>query len=276
MDSELPDKHPIDDLVRDHLEQQAEQEDTTALTARVLASVSTQDSFAVEPESPAAVSHINRITRRLMKPIAYLAASASAVLIAFVVGRMNTTAYASAATLVRAAVLTHSEPIERCYVVTVERENEDDFEFKPPRDVRLWTQGNRFWVEVDRGERRWAWGRKADGTVWTTLGPRRAVEIGAGELGRPLRNMTDLYALELESLLQSILRRCKLERESSTAATHVITCAPSWDATALDSQGGNRSGSGNKGGAATCFAPPTARARCIDTNVHAGRRTNAG
>ena len=125
MDSELPDKHPIDDLVRDHLEQQAEQEDTTALTARVLASVSTQDSFAVEPESPAAVSHINRITRRLMKPIAYLAASAAAVLIAFVVGRMNTTAYASAATLVRAAVLTHSEPIERCYVVTVERENED-------------------------------------------------------------------------------------------------------------------------------------------------------
>ena len=226
MDRKSPDRHPIDDLVRDHLQQQAEQEDTTALTARVLASISTQDPIVAEAQSPAPTSNIRQVTRRFMKPVAYVAASAAALLIAFIVGRMDTTAYANATTLVRAAMLTHSEPIERCYVVTVERENEDHFEFKPPRDVRLWTQGDQFWVEVDRGERRWAWGRNADGAVWTTLGPRRAVQIERDELGRPLKYMTDLYALELESLLQTILHRYRLERTSSTSTTHVITARP--------------------------------------------------
>ena len=226
MDRKFPDRHPIDDLVRDYLEQQAEQEDTAALTARVLASISTQDPIVAEAQPPTPASHIKQLTRRFMKPIAYAAATAAALLIAFIVGRMDTTAYANATTLVRAAILTHSEPVERCYVVTVDRENENRLEFTPPRDVRLWTQGNQFWVEVDRGERRWAWGRNADGAVWTTLGPRRAVQIEPDELGRPLKYMTDLYALELESLLQTILHRYRLEHTSSTTTTHVITARP--------------------------------------------------
>jgi hypothetical protein len=226
MDRKFPDRHPIDDLVRDYLEQQAEQEDTAALTARVLASISTQDPIVAEAQPPTPASHIKQLTRRFMKPVVYVAATAAALLIAFIVGRMDTTAYANATTLVRAAILTHSEPVERCYVVTVDRENENRLEFTPPRDVRLWTQGNQFWVEVDRGERRWAWGRNADGAVWTTLGPRRAVQIEPDELGRPLKYMTDLYALELESLLQTTLHRYRLEHTSSTTTTHVITARP--------------------------------------------------
>jgi hypothetical protein len=38
--------------------------------------------------------------------------------------------------------------------------------------------------------------------------------------------MTDLYALKLESLLQTILHRYRLERTSSSVATHVITARP--------------------------------------------------
>jgi hypothetical protein len=226
MDSESPERHPIDDLVRDYLEQQAEQEDTAALTARVLASISDQDRIVGEVQSPTPALRVRPFARRFMKPAAYVAATAAALWIAFVVGRMDTTAYANATTLVRAAILTHSEPIERCYVVTVEREHEDRLEFTPPRDVRLWTQGDRFWVEVDRGEHRWAWGRNVDGAVWATLGPRRAVQIEPDELGRPLQYMTDLYALELESLLQTILHRYRLECTSSTTTTHVITARP--------------------------------------------------
>ena len=226
MNDESQDRHPIDDLVRAHLEQQAERTDTTALTARVLASIATGSDGNEATESVATRARSNSTLRRFLKPLVYVAATASAVLIAFVVGRMDTTAYASATTLVRAAILTHGAPIERCYVVTAERENHDRLEFASPRDVRLWTQGDRFWVEVDRGEHCWAWGRNANGAVWTTLGPKRAVEIGADELGRPLQYMTDLYALELESLLQTILRRCRLERTSSTATTHVITARP--------------------------------------------------
>jgi hypothetical protein len=226
MNRKSPERHPIDDLVRDYLEQQAEQEDTAALTARVLASISTQNPIVAEAQSPTPASNTGQITRRFVKPVAYVAAAAAALLIAFVVGRMDTTAYANAATLVRAAIVTHGEPIERCYVVTVEREHEDRLDFTPPRDVRLWTRGDRFWVEVDRGERRWAWGRNAEGAVWTTLGPRRAVQIEPEELGRPLQHMTDLYAVELESLLQTILRRYKLDLTSSTTTTHVITARP--------------------------------------------------
>jgi hypothetical protein len=226
MDRQSPDKHPIDDLVRDHLVQQADQEDTAALTDRVLASISILHPIVADAQSPVPASNIRQVTRRFMKPVVYVAATAAALLIAFIVGRMDTTAYANATTLVRAAMETHSKPIERCYAVTVERKNEGRFEFKPPRDVRLWTQGDRFWVEVDRGERRWAWGRSVNGAVWTTLGPRRAVQIEPGELGRPLKYMTDLYALELESLLRTILHRYRLERTFPTTTAHVITARP--------------------------------------------------
>ena len=219
------DHHSLDELVRAYLEQQAQREDTTALKARVFASISTRDSVndALDAEPIIIAARGKRTLRRVWKPAAYVAATAAAVTIAFVLGRMENQAHASATALVEAAISTHGEAIERGYVVTVEHPGQDDSELKPPRDVRLWTQGHRFWVEVDRGERRWAWGRTTDGAVWTTLGPQRAVEIGPSELGRPLQHMVDLYSLELESLLQTILRRCRLERTSSTSTTYVIS-----------------------------------------------------
>ena len=223
MKDESPDHHSLDELVRAYLEQQAEREDTTALKARVFASISRHDSVndALD-EEPITAARGRRKLGRLWKPAAYVAATAAAVMIAFVLGRMENQAHASASALVEAAISTHGEAIERGYVVTVEHSGQDPLELEPPLDVRLWTQGHRFWVEVDHGERRWAWGRTADGAVWTTLGPRRAVEIEPSELGRPLQYMADLYSLELESLLKTILRHCQLERTSSTTTTHII------------------------------------------------------
>ena len=224
--SEQPrdDGNPVDDLVRQYLEHQAEQEECEPLIERVLGTIERTDTVKTKTRrvrTPASMRHQGLWTQSL-----WFVGAAATVLLAFVVGRWGQSARAEASVLVRAALATHAGPVERCYTVTVERESKDRSEFKPPRDVRLWTQGDRFWVEVDRGERRWAWGRNANGAVWTTLGPRRAVQIEPDELGRPLKYMTDLYALEFESMLQTILHRYRLERTSSTTTTHVITARP--------------------------------------------------
>jgi len=73
MNRESPERHPIDDLVRDYLELQAEQEDTAALTSRVLASISTQDPIVTEVRAaqtffPAEAYHEDYFRRNPAQP----------------------------------------------------------------------------------------------------------------------------------------------------------------------------------------------------------------
>jgi hypothetical protein len=153
-------------------------------------------------------------------------AIACLVLIAFLIaGQGNTPALADASRVIEAAVHVHAEPIERVYVVEVERNPSVDNGLNLPRDVKVSTQGDRFWVEMN-GHRRWAWGRDVDAAIWMTLGPRRAVVVGADEMGVPLKYIGDLYTLHLETLLQNFLKHFQLERAEGPAGTDIITAVP--------------------------------------------------
>ncbi|MEZ5948395.1 MAG: hypothetical protein R3C12_04040 [Planctomycetaceae bacterium] len=144
-----------------------------------------------------------------------------ALVVFLLTGHGDSPVYASASQIVEAAIHTHAEPIERVYVVEVERNPSADNGLNLPRDVKVSTQGDRFWVEMN-GYRRWAWGRDADGAIWMTLGPRRAVVVGADEMGVPLKYIGDLYTLHLETLLQDFLKICQLERAEGPAGTDII------------------------------------------------------
>ncbi len=137
----------------------------------------------------------------------------------------NREAFASASQIVQAAMHTHAAPIERIYVVEVERGEGSQAKFEFPRDVRVATQGDRFWVQM-RGGREWEWGRNAEGAIWMTLGPRRAVVVHPDEMGIPLRHIGDVYSLNLETLLQNFLKHCQLEMSEGPADTTIIEATP--------------------------------------------------
>jgi hypothetical protein len=155
-----------------------------------------------------------------------LSAAALIAFVAFIVGRWESSAFAHAATIVRAAVETHAAPIERVYLVEVERSSNMPVEFSPVREVRVATQGDRFYVEMNRGQRQWFWGRDVAGAIWLTVGPRRAIVVEQDELGAPLQYISDLYTLNLETLLNNFLKHCRLDRSDVSGATHVITATP--------------------------------------------------
>ena len=48
--------------------------------------------------------------------------------------------------------------------------------------TRLWTRGDRFWVESARPGQRWAWGRDEANRFWVAFGPHTAVSLEADEV----------------------------------------------------------------------------------------------
>lgn len=215
----------VDQLLLDSL--LAAELGTESLTALVdLVSEEPSASDATQPETSRPVAPRWPFNSRRLWQSLGGAAAVAAVVVAFVMSRWENSALASATTIVQAALETHAEPVERVYIVQTERPAMTEPEFNHPRDVRVATQGDRFYVEMNRGERRWYWGLDADGAIWLTLGPRRAIVVAPDECGPPLQYFSSLYTLNLETLLQNLLKHCTLTREEGPGATHSITATP--------------------------------------------------
>jgi hypothetical protein len=162
----------------------------------------------------------------LRKPAYWMIAASLLMIGAFFAGRWDSNAFASSSSILRAALATHSERIERVYVVEYQRENSALLGFNPPKDVRVMTQGDRFWVEMNRNEKRWTWGREADGSLWLAFGQKRAIRIGPDEVGQPLQYLSSVYSLNLETILGSILKEFHMTYSDGSDTTHVITAKP--------------------------------------------------
>ena len=92
--------------------------------------------------------------------------------------------------------------------------------------MRVWATADKFRVEMNRGNFRWAWGRDADGTVWLTSNPQRGVRIAPDEQGPALRWSCELFGLRSESLLSHILAHCRLKEDSRPGSNHPrVICA---------------------------------------------------
>jgi hypothetical protein len=157
--------------------------------------------------------------------VAWMSIVSALIVAAFLVGRHESTAVASPAALIREAAETHATSIERVYLVNVDRATASA-EVEPPREVRVMTLGDRFYVEMNRGERRFHWGRNDENGVWICLGSKQAVIIEHDEMGAPLEYLANLYSLNLRSLLDNFVRNCLLTRERQSGTTHVIRVTP--------------------------------------------------
>jgi hypothetical protein len=153
-----------------------------------------------------------------------VATLAAFVLLAFGIFRDGDAGHAHAAAIVRAAIDTAGQNVERVYVVEVTKG--DAASPKLARTALIATQGDRFWVEMNRGKRRWVWGRMADDSIWLTLGHHRAILLSSDEIGEPLQQIAETFSLRTQSLLQDVVSHCRLEYSQPDEMTHRIVATP--------------------------------------------------
>jgi hypothetical protein len=216
-----PADHRIDALVRDHLAAQAATVDAADMLARV-------KSGAGKP--------VARHRRRMTARAVWGTATAATVLLAFAggwyVGEKPAHANPNAETLVREARQVHALPLDRCYLVQSVPEGERLLarypEVAKPRETRLWTRGDRFWIESTNPEKHWAWGRD-QGRLWMALDGTKGVFFDRDEVAEKDElfhavNVTcDMYSMRVETLLTEVLADFDLTRENTETAGPATT-----------------------------------------------------
>ncbi|MBM4090125.1 MAG: hypothetical protein FJ276_12000 [Planctomycetes bacterium] len=132
---------------------------------------------------------------------------------------------ASAESLVKETRRVHQLPLDRCYLVEVERSREGSgdgygdswISARSGRVDRLWTRGDRFFLESSNNAYRWAWGRNEKGTVWLAYGRRQGLLLEVDEQPAWLTAWCDVLSMQLDSLLDDVLVNCQLTWESGDA-----------------------------------------------------------
>lgn len=203
-------EHEIDSLVRAHLEHRARAIDPRPLFARIR---------ETRPRHPSAAVSSRRVLIRALS----VAAAAAALLFAFLGGSWLHPVRASAESIVREAQQAHLLPLDRGYLVeTVKAPGLPD-ETAPLaslwRTTRLWTRGDRFWIESTNPKARWAWGRDEQGVIWMASGQGHGILFDPDETPRWLSMTCDIFSMRLETLLDEVLRDFELVREPAPAGT---------------------------------------------------------
>ena len=138
---------------------------------------------------------------------------------------LYSTEQVNAAGVVQESRRIHSLPIDRCYVVEVQRTGYAGAEMVPVNRVdRLWTRGDQFFLESTNSEHRWAWGRDETGAVWTSYGRRAGLKLEPGEIPAWLDMSCDVLSMRLETMLDDVLHGFTLtwDRDGSTDETTVV------------------------------------------------------
>ena len=219
-ESEFEFEQTLETLVRADLDRRADAVDPRPLFERVRRSLRSEggDPPTASGGARTARHHILRFpAARPFRRLAWGAAAAAAVVLAFVFGSQVSPVRASAEAIVREAQRIHRLPVDRCYLVEVRQDSELLQEAYPmttqARLTRLWTRGDRFWLESVDPQRRWAWGRDDRGNVWMAFGSRRGIRFGPDELPSWLKVSFDVWSMQPDTLLGEVLRDFNLRRE---------------------------------------------------------------
>jgi len=217
----LPDEQ-IEALVRTYLRRQADDVSAEEILARVQAA--RRANTGPVPRS--------RHRRRWLAGLG----AAAALLLAFLGGLLLSPSPAratSAEALVREAKKVHALPRDRCYVVQITPEPGGPLDrfprFRQTREHRLWTRGDRFYLESVNPEFfKWAWGRDEQGRVWVALNGKEGYRFEPGEVRENVGFLVDLLGMKAETLLDDVLRHFDLIRENAEpgAATFTVRALP--------------------------------------------------
>ena len=236
----MNDKTPLSDeqveaLVKARLEERAREIDPQPLLARLQERLKTSSpalsptlSGASSTETPTEMTTklTTKLTTRLPPAhwrrrwgVAVAAAAALALSAAGVIYVWPSSA--SAATLVLATKRVHELPVDRCYLVEVQPSAPDESTLAPKygRVDRLWTRGDRFFIESSNRQDRWTWGQDNTGAVWLTSGRKRGLRLEADEVPPGFRRLCDTLTMQFETLLDQLLKDFELTWEAADAST---------------------------------------------------------
>jgi hypothetical protein len=233
----MNDKTPLSDeqvesLVKARLEERAREIDPQPLLARLqerLAAPQESEETSDLASAGPPVHDVAIAARRISQPrpahwrrrwgVAVAAAAALALSAAGVIYVWPSSA--SAATLVLATKRVHELPVDRCYLVEVQPSAPDESTSAPKygRVDRLWTRGDRFFVESSNRQDRWTWGQDNTGAVWLTSGRKRGLRLEADEVPPGFRRLCDTLSMQFETLLDQLLDDFELTWEDADAST---------------------------------------------------------
>jgi hypothetical protein len=202
-----PDHHPVDRLVRAHLDAEAATVDADAIVRRLRPTV--------EPARPAGWARFGWFASGL--------AIAASVALLLVVGGPNPKT-ASAAELLAAAQTTHATGRDRCYELTVEVETGAARLLDLPPIVRkskIWTRGDQFYLETTPPNPKWpplVWGQDGTGRVWVAMSPKAGLLFEPDEINEPMATACDLMSLRTVALLRELLAGYDLARTDAGRA----------------------------------------------------------
>jgi hypothetical protein len=213
-DDQLHDDHEVDRLVVEYLADQAMRVDA----GRVLAGVRAR----IEREAGAdqARPHSSRtVIGRGVRWGTGLALAASLLVAMFWNTRSNPVR-ADVVKVVREAQALLEERADRAYRVRVELT--DGAALRHPIlavlsrcDARLWTRGDRYWIEVSRAGHAWAWGRDEQRRVWLAPDRNSGLVFEPEEIPEALSVAQDFHSLNLDLLMKQILTEFDIETAES-------------------------------------------------------------
>ena len=210
----------VERLVRASLGRDSERVDPRPLFERIML----EAHGSATPRIPV---DAGRRRSRVLLGWAGVAAAAAGLLACVALFWQDRKVLARGETVVREARLAHSMPIDRCYLVEVRRESSLVAQLAPSlpqlRLTRLWTRGDRFWVESANPGARWSWGRDEANRIWIAFGPHTAVRMDPDEVPDWLDLYCDLHSLNVEQLLGDVLGKFDVTREASPPGAEAST-----------------------------------------------------
>lgn len=193
---------PIDQWVRESLERSARKVDAERIVAGVRARVA-------------------RRSRLLsLRCWGLRMALAAALAVAVFWGWFLWPRNVSAETLI-AQVLTkeREQALDRCYLVSFQVDQgqleRDEWLVPVPPQARLWTRGDRFFMESAKRPTLGAWGRDETGQVWVAPFAQLGIRFDKDHVPVPLRQACDVFSMDVPTLLSEVLTHCELHRESA-------------------------------------------------------------
>jgi hypothetical protein len=136
-------------------------------------------------------------------------AAAAAFLFALLLTLPLGSSQAQAAAMVRAARDYHTLPLDHCYDVRMEIDPVVQQRFPmlvPQRETRLFTRGDRFWIQSKDSGQQWGWGRDDHGRLWLASTPKVGVRFEPHEVPAALADACDIRSVKLQTLLSRVLK----------------------------------------------------------------------
>jgi hypothetical protein len=217
--------NPTDDSlergIRAHLDREAAQVDASAMLNRVRAKA-----------TPQSLDRRAWLRWASVGAGATVAASVGAVLF---FNPMNPPQLAAAEQLLEEAKTAHTQPTDRCYEVTSEWELPFLRRLQVSavsKKFRVWTRGERFWVEPLGESVPYVMGQDSTGRIWFALNRKRGLIYEPTEVGEPLARLCELLSLRAVQTLSEILEQFTVLRKDRGQPGETIQIEakirPSW------------------------------------------------